>query len=110
MIMHNRKRTADAVKILHSRYVKGSPRRAAAIRLEREKAHVAMQISHFRTKAGLTQKQLANLVGTTQSVISRLESTEYRGHSMNMLGKIATALCCEVRVNLVPEKKEYVCA
>jgi len=110
MIMRNRKRTTDAVKILHGRYIRGNTKRAASVRLEREKAHIAMQISHLRTKAGLTQKQLAELVGTTQSVISRLESTEYRGHSMNMLEKIARALRCEVRVELVPEKKEYACA
>jgi predicted XRE-type DNA-binding protein len=110
MIIRNKKRTTDAVKILHGRYIKGSAKRAAAIRLEREKAHIAIQISHLRTKAGLTQKQLAGLVGTTQSVISRLESTEYRGHSMNMLEKIASALGYEVRIELVPEKKEYVCA
>lgn len=105
--MRNKKRTTDAVKILHGRYIKGNAKRAASVRSEREKAHIAMQIHRLRTKAGLSQKQLADLVGTTQSVISRLESTEYSGHSMNMLGKIAAALGCEVRVDLVPEKKEY---
>jgi DNA-binding Xre family transcriptional regulator len=105
--MRNKRKTTDAVRILHSRYIMGSARRATAVRLEREKAHIAMQISRLRTKAGLTQKQLANLVGTTQSVISRLENTEYSGHTMSMLEKIAAALRCEVRVNLVPEKKEY---
>ncbi len=108
--MRKKRRTTDAVNILHQRYIAGSTRRAAAVRLEREKAHIAMQISRLRTRAGLTQKQLADLVGTTQSVISRLESTEYSGHSMSMLGKIAAALRCEVRVDLVPEKKEYACA
>jgi ribosome-binding protein aMBF1 (putative translation factor) len=105
--MRNKRKTTDAVKILHGRYVKGNVRRAASVRSEREKAHIAMQIHRLRTKAGLSQKQLAQLVGTTQSVISRLESTEYSGHSMNMLEKIAAALRCEVRVDLVPKKKEY---
>ena len=108
--MRNKKRTTDAVKILHGRYIKGNARRAASVRSEREKAHIAMQIHRLRSKAGLSQKQLANLVGTTQSVISRLESTNYTGHSMKMLEKIASALNCAVRVNLVPEKKEYACA
>jgi ribosome-binding protein aMBF1 (putative translation factor) len=105
--MRNKRRTTDAVKILHSRYIKGNAKRAASVRGEREKAHIAMQIHRLRTKAGLSQKQLAGLVGTTQSVISRLESTEYSGHSMNMLEKIASALNCAVRVDLVPEKKQY---
>ena len=98
------------MKILHGRYIKGNARRAASVRSEREKAHIAMQIHRLRSKAGLSQKQLANLVGTTQSVISRLESTNYAGHSMKMLEKIASALNCAVRVDLVPEKKEYVYA
>lgn len=105
--MRNKRRTTDAVRILHSRYIKGNAKRAASVRSERERAHIAMQIHHLRTKAGLSQKQLAELVGTTQSVISRLESTEYSGHSMNMLEKIASALNCALRVDLVPEKKEY---
>ena len=105
--MRNKKITTDAVKILHGRYIKGNAKRAASVRGELEKAHIAMQINHLRTKAGLSQKQLARLVGTTQSVISRLESTEYSGHSMNMLEKIAFALNCAVRVDFVPEKKEY---
>ena len=41
------------------------------------------------------QKKLAKLVGTTQSVIARLEDADYQGHSLNMLGRIATnvSLC-----------------
>ena len=105
--MRNKRKTTDAVKILHGRYIKGSAKRAASVRSEREKAHIAMQIHRLRTKAGLSQKQLADFVGTTQSVISRLESTNYSGHSMNMLEKIASALNCEVRVDLVPEKEKY---
>ncbi|HKA55635.1 MAG TPA: helix-turn-helix domain-containing protein [Candidatus Binatia bacterium] len=45
-----------------------------------------------RTKAGLTQKQLATRLGTTQSVISRLESADYEGHSLGMLLRIAESL------------------
>ena len=49
-------------------------------------------IYDLRTEAGLTQAQLAELVGTTQSAISRLEDTDYEGHSLSMLRKIARAL------------------
>lgn len=45
-----------------------------------------------RNKAGLTQKDLAKLVGTTQSVIARLEDADYDGHSLRMLNRIAAAL------------------
>ncbi len=53
---------------------------------------IARMIYDARSKAGLTQKELAKLVGTTQSVIARLEDADYEGHSLNMLNRIATAL------------------
>jgi predicted transcriptional regulator len=40
----------------------------------------------------LTQAQLAELIGTTQSVISRLEDADYDGHSPTMLSRIVSAL------------------
>jgi transcriptional regulator with XRE-family HTH domain len=45
-----------------------------------------------RTKAGLSQRQLAELVGSKQSVIARLEDADYEGHSLNMLQRIGNAL------------------
>jgi transcriptional regulator with XRE-family HTH domain len=53
---------------------------------------VAHKIYRIRKGAGLTQQQLAKLVGTTTSVISRLEDADYEGHSMTMLHRIAVAL------------------
>jgi transcriptional regulator with XRE-family HTH domain len=51
---------------------------------------------------GLTQKALADMVGTTQSVIARLEDADYEGHSLRMLGRIAHALDACVAVRLIP--------
>jgi transcriptional regulator with XRE-family HTH domain len=50
---------------------------------------VARKIYELRKRAGLTQKQLAKLVGTTSSVISRLEDADYKGHSLAKLSRIA---------------------
>jgi DNA-binding Xre family transcriptional regulator len=102
-----KKTTTDAVKILHNRYFKGDPKRLASLESEREKAAIAAQIYDLRTKAGLTQKQLADLVGTTQSVISRLEDADYRGHTLSLLERIASALHCRVEVRLLPAKPGY---
>ena len=96
-----KKTTTDAVKILHRRYIKGSCKRLKSLRKEREKAEFAAQIYGLRTKAGLTQKQLADLIGTTQSVISRLEDADYNGHSLNMLERVAEALDYKVEVHLI---------
>jgi len=75
----------DAASILRRRYVDGEPARAAAVERERINAEVAQLIYSRRVAAGLTQKQLAELAGTKQSVISRLEDADYEGHSLTML-------------------------
>jgi hypothetical protein len=41
-------------------------------------------------------------VGTSSSVISRLEDAEYRGHSLAMLRRIADAVGMKVVVRFVP--------
>ena len=59
---------------------------------------VALQLASLREKAGLSQKELAQLVGTTQQQISRLESPSYEGHSLRMLRKVAEALHSRVEI------------
>jgi len=101
-----KKSTTDAIKILHKRYIKGNKQRLESLERERENLNIAEQIYNLRTHEGLSQKQLAELVGTTQSVISRLEDADYNGHSLAMLRKIATAFHHRVQVRFVPEKAE----
>jgi predicted XRE-type DNA-binding protein len=69
---------------------------------ERTNAAVAWQIHALRKARGLTQRQLAELVGTKQPVIARLEDADYEGHSLSMLSRIAEALGCSVTVTLRP--------
>ncbi|MPZ18102.1 MAG: helix-turn-helix domain-containing protein [Luteitalea sp.] len=81
-------RTTDALKMLDQRY-KFDP---VALDEERFHAQVALLIHDLREEAGLTQQELAERVGTTQSVISRLEDADYEGHSLQMLSRVAHAL------------------
>ncbi|OGF13539.1 MAG: transcriptional regulator [Candidatus Eisenbacteria bacterium RBG_16_71_46] len=97
-----RRATTDAVEILHRRYVAGRPDQEAALESARLNAAIAQGIYDLRTKAGLTQKQLAELVGTAHSVISRLEDADYEGHSLRMLQRISAALNRRVEVAFVP--------
>lgn len=62
---------------------------------------VALQIAALRQQAGLSQKDLAKLLHTSQQQISRLESPGYEGHSLAMLRRVADAL--DVRIRLVFE-------
>ena len=73
----------------------------AMIEEEKSNAQVAQMIYEARTQAGLTQGQLARLIGTQQPVIARLEDADYEGHSLSMLHRIATALNRRLEVRLV---------
>ncbi len=68
------------------------PAFAARFKRAGEAWDVALQISALREKAGLSQKDLAKLLGTSQQQISRLESPGYEGHSMSMLRRVASVL------------------
>ncbi len=103
-----RKPTTDAAEILHRRYFEGKPERLAELEEERANADVARKVYRLRRRAGLTQQQLAKLVGTTPSAISRLENADYQGHSLSMLRRIAAALNKRVEIRFVPAKADPV--
>ena len=66
-------------------------------------AQIAEQVAARRAEMGLSQQQLAELCGTTQSAIARLESGGRPPRIDTLLG-IATALDCELIVELRPAK------
>lgn len=101
--MAKKKVTNNAVRILHKRYINGDKQKQEALHAEREKSNIAEQIYNLRTQAGLTQAQFAELVGTTQSVISRLESADYNRQTLSMLQRIAAPFQQRVEVRFVPE-------
>jgi len=96
-----RKDTSDAVEIIHRRYYAGKPKRLAELEEVRANSEVARKIQSLRTNAGLSQRDLAKLVGITASVICRLEDADYDGHSLAMLRRIAAALAKRVEIRFV---------
>ncbi|MBI2071582.1 MAG: XRE family transcriptional regulator [Gemmatimonadetes bacterium] len=91
---------ADAVRMLES-WTRDDAAMQALLAEERSKAAVGRQIYELRTARGLTQKQLAELIGTKQPVIARLEDADYQGHSLAMLYRIAAALGCSLSVGFI---------
>jgi len=91
----------------HARFVAERSRRSATYRksFARTLQHIdlAVLVREMRERAGLTQAELAKRIGTTQSVIARLEDAEYRGQSLSMLERVAVA--CGVTLKLRAEKK-----
>ena len=94
--------TSDAIETMHRRYYEGKPERIAALEEARADDEVARKIHRLRTQAGLSQRELAKLVGTTASVICRLEDANYEGHSLPLLRRIATALDRRVEIRFMP--------
>jgi DNA-binding XRE family transcriptional regulator len=65
---------------------------------------LANQMLKARSRAGLTQDAVANLMGTTKSAISRLESAGKHAPSIATLRRYAEAVGCDLHVKLVPHK------
>jgi ribosome-binding protein aMBF1 (putative translation factor) len=97
----------DGVEILDRLFYRGHPERQPRLEEARLNAEIAREILRLRTKAGLTQKRLAELVGTTASVICRLEDADYEGHSLTMLQRISSALNRRIEVRFVPLARGY---
>ncbi len=102
--MARRKRlaTSDAVQILYRRYYEWRSERVKRLDEARANDSVARKLTTLRLQSGMTQRQLAHLVGTTASAICRLENADYEGHSLAMLSRIAAALDQRVELRFVP--------
>lgn len=66
---------------------------------------LAIQMARLRREKGLTQEQLAEMVGTKQQNIARIENPAYSGHSLSLLRRIAHALGMVVRVQFLPTEQ-----
>src|SRR5712692_8940269 len=99
------KSTTDAVQIIDRLIYKGKPARRRALEELRARDEVGRRIYELRTKANLTQAQLAERIGTTASVICCLEDADYKGHSLALLRRIAVALNQRVEISIVTLRK-----
>jgi ribosome-binding protein aMBF1 (putative translation factor) len=95
--------TNDALKIIR-KSIERDPELQEMVRESSVNAQVSLIIYDVRKQAGLTQKQLADLIGTTQSVIARLEDADYEGHSLSMLARIAAALDRKIKIEMLPKE------
>lgn len=103
--MPERAKTSDALEII-DRMVGDDLELRAMIDEERAGAEIAALIHDARKRAGLTQQQLADLIGTSQPTIARLEDADYDGHSLRMLRRIAAALQMRVEIRLVADREQ----
>ena len=81
----------DALDQLIDKFVDDDPERQAMLDEEIVNVEAAQLVYDLRKKAGLSQRELAKKVGTTASVICRMERADYES-SLPMLRRIAGAL------------------
>lgn len=71
---------------------------------ERRALALSLEIARLREKKGLTQRQLAKRMGTSQQAVSRIESGEYEGFSLKTLEKLAKATGTRLKIEFVPAR------
>ena len=64
---------------------------------------IAEQLIKIRLDSGLTQKELAEKIGTTASAISRYESANYDCYEINTIRRIAEACGAKLQVHITKE-------
>ena len=106
MAIKKRKFKSATLQWTYDRYIGNDPKQMEEYEQEVLNAEIARKIYDLRTKAGLSQRELAKRVGTTASAICRLEDADYEGHSLFMLKRIAEALDKRVEIRFMPLRRK----
>jgi DNA-binding XRE family transcriptional regulator len=99
------KKTRDGIEIIKHRFGI-DPKTDPNVQAFAEDFRIAQMIYVARCSAGMTQKQLAEAIGTAESTIADLEAADYEGESLTLLRRVADALHMKLRLELVPARKE----
>jgi DNA-binding XRE family transcriptional regulator len=70
-----------------------------------EEYRLAREMLSARARLGLTQEEVAGLMGTTKSAVSRLETSGKHAPSLSTLKKYAQAVGCRLEIKLVPKAR-----
>ena len=97
---------SKSLQAAFDRYIGNDPEQQQAFEEALADYDVARKIYDLRTKAGLSQRELARRIGTTASVICQLEDADYQGHSLLMLRRIAASLDKRVEIRFVSVKRK----
>ncbi len=87
---------------LHQQWLQ-DPEYQAAYEAQRPEFEVASAIIAARSQANLTQKELAELMSTKQSLIARLEAGE-QNTTIKTLNRIAEATNTRLHISFIPQE------
>jgi ribosome-binding protein aMBF1 (putative translation factor) len=95
---------SEALRYAYDELIGKDPERQASFEQEVVNVQAAQLIHDMRARTGISQRELARRVGTTASVICRLEDAGYEGHTLAMLRRIAGAMNRRIELRAVPIK------
>ena len=95
--------TTDAI-VMIKQELAADAKLANLVEEEMHRLKIAEKIRQARKHTGLSQRELAKRIKTTQSVVSRLESNNYERLSLQTLLKISAVLNCDLIIDLKPRK------
>jgi len=96
---------SNAERIMRS-MIGDDPGLVAKIEVAQINREIAELIYRAREAAGMTQAQLGAAIGTTQSVISRIEDADYNGHSLRLLRRVAEATGQRLEFRFIPLRRK----
>ncbi len=99
--MEKKKLSTDAFEWVYNKYIAHDPREIALFEEERIKADIGQAVYDLRNQSGLSREQLADMNGTTVSVIEDMEEADYEGDFLSVASRIAIALHRRVEVRFV---------
>ena len=99
----SREPKSEALQELYEELVGDDPKKQVLYERDLVDIKAARLIYDMRTSASLSQRELAKRVGTTASVICRLEASDYEGHTLAMLTRIASELGRRIELHAVPK-------
>ena len=100
----SRKPKSEALQELYDELIGDDPKKRGDYEEALVNVKAAQLLFDMRTAAGLSQRELARRVGTTASVICRLEDADYSGHTLAMLNRVASALGRRIELRAVPKE------
>jgi len=92
----------------HEAFLKKALRRKGfrkAYEDSKEEYTLTREMLGARSRFGLTQEKVAELMGTTKSAVSRLEAVNKHAPSLTTLKKYAQAVGCRLEIKLVPDSR-----
>ncbi len=95
--MPRKRKISDAVELV-DRWFGGTPGWDRMVAEEKLKLEIGQAVYDLRSSAGLTQSQLGDLVGTSQSVISTVEHADYDGSAIDLFVRVCFAMRRKVEI------------